>query len=144
MLGALRQDKYRLWATADLISVTGTWMQVLGVNWYLLQATGSPAQMGLGIVLQALPALLIGPYAGALADRIRPRPLLVASQLAHAGLALALAAVASGGHHPGWPVDLISILSRAVSAVDGPPLGRVGTMVVGPAPLRHAPPPRSP
>ena len=85
MISVLRQYNYRLWATADLISVTGTWMQVLGVNWYLLQATGSPARMGLGIVLQALPALLIGPYAGALADRIRPRPLLIATQVAHAG-----------------------------------------------------------
>jgi hypothetical protein len=74
VFSALRQYNYRLWAAADLVSVTGTWMQVLGVNWYLLQATGSAARMGLGIVLQALPALLIGPYAGALADRIRPRP----------------------------------------------------------------------
>jgi len=51
VISVLRQYNYRLWATADLISVTGTWMQVLGVNWYLLQATGSATRMGLGIVL---------------------------------------------------------------------------------------------
>jgi MFS family permease len=138
VFSVLRQYNYRLWATADLISVTGTWMQVLGVNWYLLQATGSPARMGLGIVLQALPALLIGPYAGALADRIRPRPLLLASQLAHASLAAALAALAWSGSHQIWPVYLISTLSGVVSAVDGPALGRFGTMVVGPARLGNA------
>lgn len=138
MFSALRVYNYRLWAAADLISVTGTWMQVLGVNWYLLQATGSPARMGLGIVLQALPALLLGPYAGALADRVRPRPLLVASQLTHAGLAAALAVLAVSGGHRIWPVYLISTLSGVVSALDGPTLGRFGTMVVGPDRLGNA------
>lgn len=135
MFGALRQYNYRLWATADLISVTGTWMQVLGVNWYLLQSTGSATKMGFGILLQALPTLLLGPYAGALADRIRPRPLLVASQLVHASLAAALALVVYSGSHAAWPVYLVSLLAGAVSAVDGPALGRFGTMVVGPKSL---------
>jgi MFS family permease len=138
MFGALRQYNYRLWAAADLISVTGTWMQVLGVNWYVLQATGSPTRMGLGIVLQALPALVIGPYAGALADRIRPRPLLVATQLAHAGLAAGLAVLAASGSRLLWPVYLVCVLSGVVSAIDGPALGRFGTMVVGPARLGNA------
>jgi MFS family permease len=138
VFNALREYNYRLWAAADLVSVTGTWMQVLGVNWYLLQATGSPAKMGLGIVLQALPALLIGPYAGALADRVRPRPLLVGSQLLHACLAGALALLAASGTHQVWPVYLVSTLSGVVSAIDGPALGRFGSVVVGPARLGNA------
>ncbi|MCW2642752.1 MAG: yfmI-like uncharacterized MFS-type transporter [Dactylosporangium sp.] len=138
MFGALRQYNYRLWATADLISVTGTWMQVLGVNWYLLQTTGSAAKMGLGIVLQSLPVLLLGPYAGALADRIRPRPLLVVSQLVHAALAAALALVVFTGSHAVWPVYLISFFHGVVAAIDGPALGRFGSMVVGPRLLGNA------
>ncbi|NJC86318.1 MFS transporter [Planosporangium mesophilum] len=138
MFGALRQYNYRLWATADLISITGTWMQVLGVNWYLLQTTGSAAKMGLGILLQSLPVLLLGPYAGALADRIRPRPLLVVSQLVHAGLGAALAVVVLAGSHAIWPVYLISFLGGVVSAIDGPALGRFGSMVVGPESLGNA------
>ncbi|GAA1823040.1 MFS transporter [Planosporangium flavigriseum] len=138
MFGALRQYNYRLWATADLISITGTWMQVLGVNWYLLQTTGSAAKMGLGVLLQSLPVLLLGPYAGALADRIRPRPLLVASQFVHAALAAGLALVAFAGSHALWPVYLISLLSGVVSAIDGPALGRFGSMVVGPKALGNA------
>ncbi|MGC9665050.1 MFS transporter [Planosporangium sp. 12N6] len=138
MFGALRQYNYRLWATADLISITGTWMQVLGVNWYLLQTTDSATKMGLGIVLQSLPMLLLGPFAGALADRIRPRPLLVASQLIHAGLVGTLALIVLGGSHAIWPVYLISFLSGVVSAVDGPALGRFGSMVVGPKSLGNA------
>jgi MFS family permease len=105
-------------------------MQVLGVNWFLLHTTGSATRMGLGIMLQALPALLLGPYAGALADRFRPRPLVVTGQLLHAVLALGLVAVvlADGG---AGPVYLISLLSGVVSAFDGPALGRFGSMVAG-------------
>jgi MFS family permease len=128
----LRQYNYRLWAGADVVSVTGTWMQVLGVNWYVLATTGSATRMGLGIVLQALPVLLIGPYAGTLVDRIAPRPLLIRTQLAHALLAVALAAVALG-HRGVWPVYLVAVLSGVVSSVDGPALGRFGTMVLGSA-----------
>ncbi|NJC73153.1 MFS transporter [Planosporangium thailandense] len=138
MFGALRQYNYRLWATADLISIIGTWMQVLGVNWYLLQSTGSATKMGFGVLLQSLPVLLLGPYAGALADRIRPRPLLVVSQLVHASLAGALAFVVFSGSHAVWPVYLISLLAGVTSAVDGPALGRFGTMVVGPKSLGNA------
>lgn len=138
MFGALRQYNYRLWAAADLVSVAGTWMQVLGVNWYLLQVTGSATKLGLGIVLSSLPVLLLGPYAGALADRIRPRPLLIGSQLVHAGLATALAVLVWSGGHALWPVYLITTLSGVVSAVDGPALGRFGGMVVGREALGNA------
>jgi MFS family permease len=138
MFGALRQYNYRLWATADLISITGTWMQVLGVNWYLLQTTGSATKMGFGILLQSLPVLLLGPYAGAVADRIRPRPLLVTCQLAHAWLAGALTLVVFAGSNAVWPVYLISLLNGVVSAIDGPALGRFGSMVVGPGSLGNA------
>jgi MFS family permease len=138
MFGALRQYNYRLWATADLVSITGTWMQVLGVNWYLLESTGSATKMGFGILLQSLPVLLLGPYAGALADRIRPRPLLVVTQLVHASLAAALALVVLTGSHAVWPVYLIALLNGVVAAIDGPTLGRFGSMVVGPASLGNA------
>jgi hypothetical protein len=72
------------------------------------------------------------------ADRIRPRPLLVVSQLFHACLAAALALVAFAGPHALWPVYLISLLNSVVTAIDGPALGRFGSMVVRPASLSGA------
>lgn len=55
MLRALGNHNYRLWATADLISVTGTWMQVLGLNWVVMDRTGSAASVGLSVLLSTLP-----------------------------------------------------------------------------------------
>jgi nitrate/nitrite transporter NarK len=75
------------------VSVTGTWMQVLGVDWFVLQETGSATHMGLTVMLPALPVLLLGPYGGALADRLPPRRLLLLTQAAHVALVVALTLV---------------------------------------------------
>ncbi|WP_239153381.1 MFS transporter [Virgisporangium aliadipatigenens] len=133
----LRQYNVRLWAGADLVSVTGTWMQVLGVNWYVLQVTGSSTRMGLAMLVQALPVLLLGPYGGALADRLPVRRILVVTQVLHAVLAaaLALAVFADAGL---WAIYAVAAVSGVVSAVDGPALGRFGGMVAGPARLGTA------
>src|SRR3954451_14583692 len=90
MFAPLRERNYRLWAAADLVSVAGTWMQVLGLNWLVLSGTGSAATMGVVVMLQALPVLLLGSWGGALADRLPARPTLIAFQTLRALLALVL------------------------------------------------------
>jgi MFS family permease len=135
---ALRHRNYRIWAGADFVSVVGTWMQVLGVNWYVLQQTGSATSMGFAVLLQAIPSLLLSTWGGALADRLPARPLLIGSQVVHAALAATLAAVAwsSAGGLP--LVYAISLISGAVSAVEGPVMGRWGSSLVDRATLGNA------
>jgi len=53
--------------------------------------------MGLTVMLQALPVLLLGPYGGALADRLPVRRLLLLTQAAHAALAVARGALVLAG-----------------------------------------------
>ena len=55
-------------------------MQILAANWLLLTVTGSATQMGFGVLLHAIPALMLGPWAGAIADRFAARPLLTVTQ----------------------------------------------------------------
>ncbi|GAB3966430.1 MFS transporter [Plantactinospora veratri] len=128
--GALRHRNFRIWAGAGLVSVIGTWMQVLGVNWYVLQQTGSATSMGLAVLLQALPTLLLSGWGGALADRLPARPLLVATQVGHAGLAAGLAAVAWSETPQMSSIYLISLVSGVLSAVEGPVMGRYGSTMV--------------
>lgn len=138
MFAALRHRNYRIWAAADLLSVTGTWMQVLALNWFVLRITGSPAHMGGSMLLQALPVLLLGPWGGALADRLPSRPVLVVTQLAHAGLAASLAVVAWSGSAHFTIVYAISLLSGLVAVVEGPVMGRFTATVVGRATMSNA------
>jgi len=135
---ALRHRNYRIWAGAGLVSTIGTWMQVLGVNWYVLQETGSATSMGFTVLLQAIPTLLLSTWGGVLADRLPARPLLVAAQILHAALAAGLAAVA-WSDIAGLPVVYaISLISGAVSAVEGPVMGRWGSTLVDRATLGNA------
>ncbi|WP_239175544.1 MFS transporter [Actinoplanes cyaneus] len=129
----MRERNYRLWAAADLVSTAGTWMQVLGLNWLILSDTGSAATMGLVVMLQALPVLVLGTWGGALADRLPARPLLIASQAVRALLALAL--VAHGGHAL---IFAVALASGVISSFEGPALGRFGSALVPPSALGSA------
>ncbi|RKF28491.1 MFS transporter [Micromonospora globbae] len=127
---ALRHRNYRIWAIAGFVSVIGTWMQVLGVNWYVLARTGSATSMGFAVLLQALPTLLLSVWGGALADRLPGRPLLIAAQAAHAALAAGLALVALTGAGGLPAVYAISLVAGAVSAIEGPVMGRWASTLV--------------
>ncbi|WP_245992768.1 MFS transporter [Prauserella muralis] len=129
MLRALRNHNYRLWATADLISVTGTWMQVLGLNWVVLEMTGSATSLGVSVLLSTLPAMLLGPWAGSLADRFPPRRLVLAAESTHLALALVLAYVVWQGL-PLGAVYALTAASGLIGTFGGPALGRFASQVV--------------
>jgi MFS family permease len=129
MFRALANHNYRLWAAADLVSVTGTWMQVLGLNWVVMARTGSATSVGVSVLLSTLPALLLGPWAGAIADRVPPRRLLLASQLLHLMIALALASLV-GSEAPLAPIYALTALSGLIGTFEGPALGRFAGQVV--------------
>ncbi|GIH97621.1 MFS transporter [Planobispora siamensis] len=138
MLRALRHRNYRLWAGADFLSVAGTWMQVLGVNWLLLSISHSAASLGFGLFLQSLPTMLLAFVGGSLADRLPARPLVLTGQALHGLLAAALAVLAFSGVDNVWPIYAVALLGGMVSALDGPSLGRFGAEVVGPEDLSNA------
>ncbi|MBG0560861.1 MFS transporter [Actinoplanes aureus] len=125
MFAPLRERNYRLWAAADLVSVGGTWMQVLALNWLILSATGSATAMGAVVMLQSLPVLLLGSWGGALADRIPARPMLIACQAIRALLALVLVLPAGN-----WTIYGVALISGVISSFEGPVLGRFGSSLV--------------
>jgi MFS family permease len=90
----LRTRNYRLYFSGQLISVPGTWLQTVAQAWLVLQLTPSGSALGITVALQALPVLLFGPYAGAIADAADKRKLLVGTQSAQAVLALTLGVAA--------------------------------------------------
>jgi MFS family permease len=65
--------------------------------WLVLGLTPSGSALGITVALQALPVLLLGPWAGALADRSDKRRLLLGTQASQAALALALGAATVAG-----------------------------------------------
>jgi MFS family permease len=84
---SLRVRNYRLFAGGQLISLTGTWMQMTAQDWLVLQLGGGGIGLGGVLALQFLPTLLFGLYGGVVADRVDKRRLLLVTQSCSAVLA---------------------------------------------------------
>ena len=75
--GVLRVRNFRLHFAGQIVSNVGTWFQSLAQALLVTELTGSGKALGLVTALQFAPMLLLAPYGGVLADRVRPRPLLM-------------------------------------------------------------------
>ena len=89
-------DFRRLYA-ARLISFAGDWFLLIPLLGLVYEISGSPLAAAAVIAAQALPALLLAPVTGVVADRFDRKKILVVSDLLRAGLALSLLAVDAVG-----------------------------------------------
>ncbi|MEU9037693.1 MFS transporter [Streptomyces sp. NPDC048352] len=138
MFSSLKIRNYRLFATGQVVSNTGTWMQRIAQDWLVLSLTGSASAVGITIALQFLPMLLFGLYGGVLADRLPKRPLLITTQSAMGLTGVALAALTLAGHVQVWHVYLAAFLIGLVTVVDNPARQTFVSEMVGPAQLANA------
>ncbi|MFD9813852.1 MFS transporter [Streptomyces sp. NPDC059080] len=138
MFSSLRVRNYRLFATGQVVSNTGTWMQRIAQDWLVLSLTGSSAAVGITTALQFLPMLLFGLYGGVLTDRFPKRKLLLVTQSAMGGTGLALAALTLSGSVQVWHVYLIAFLLGLVTVVDNPSRQAFVVEMVGKEDLRNA------
>ncbi|MFG3117272.1 MFS transporter [Streptomyces sp. NPDC048197] len=135
---SLRIRNYRLFATGQMVSNTGTWMQRIAQDWLVLSLTGSSAAVGITTALQFLPMLLFGLYGGVIADRFAKRKLLLLTQSAMGFTGLALAALTLTGHVQVWHVYLVAFLLGLVTVVDNPARQAFVSEMVGQDELRNA------
>ncbi|MFI0981154.1 MFS transporter [Streptomyces sp. NPDC021093] len=138
MFSSLRNRNYRLFASGQVVSNTGTWMQRIAQDWLVLSLTGSASAVGVTIALQFLPMLLFGLYGGVLADRLPKRPLLLVTQSAMGLTGLALAALTLTGHVEVWHVYATAFVGGLVTVVDNPARQTFVAEMVGPDEIRNA------
>src|SRR4051812_34486287 len=75
---AFRHRDFTIFWSGALVSNTGSWVQNLAVPFVLYELTKSATWVGLATFTQFVPAMLLGPLAGSIADgRDRRRVLLV-------------------------------------------------------------------
>ena len=76
----LREPLFRSLWMASVVSYIGTWMQNVGSGWLMTSLTMSPLMVGLVQAASALPVFLVILPAGALADIVDRRRLLIVTQ----------------------------------------------------------------
>jgi MFS family permease len=139
MFRALRVRNFRIYASANLVSLTGTWMQRIGQDWLVLQLSGdSGIALGLITALQFGPTLVLSMYGGVLADRYAKRRVLVITQALMGVLALLLGILVATGGVALWHVFVLAGGLGAVSAVDAPVRQSFVSEMVGPGLLTNA------
>jgi hypothetical protein len=138
MFRSLRVRNYRLYASGQLISVTGTWMQRVAQDWLVLELTNSGVMLGLVTAFQFAPSLLVGLWGGALADRFDKRILLLLTQAAIALCALTLGLLDLTGLVAAWQVMVLAAAIGFIGAVDTPARQSFAVEMVGRNDLANA------
>ncbi len=139
MFRSLRVRNFRLYASANLVSQTGTWMQRIGQDWLVLQLShDSGVALGLITALQFGPTLVLSMYGGMLADRYSKRRLLQFTQAAMGLLAVVLGVLVGTGTVQLWHVFVLALGLGAVGAIDAPVRQAFVSEMVGPELLANA------
>ncbi len=115
-----RNRNFSIYLGGQAISLIGTWLQVTAQGWVVWKLTGSTEDLGITTMLGTLPLLLLGPWAGAWADRYNRRNLLIVTQVSAMVLAFILAFLVLSDTVQLWHVYLLSLLLGIVTAVDFP------------------------
>ena len=139
IFASLRVRNYRLFASGQVVSLTGTWMQRVAQDWLVLDLShNSGTAIGITTGLQFAPVLLFGMYGGVIADRYNKRRILVMTQIAMGVLALALGLLDVTGAVELWHVYALAFALGIASAIDAPVRQSFVTELVGPKLLPNA------
>lgn len=117
---SLRSRNLRLYFAGLTVSQVGSWVQLVSLPWLVLHLTHSGAMVGLTYALQFLPILLLGVWAGVIADRCDKRRLLVVTTALLGACALALGVITLLDMVAMWNVILLAIVLGTVAAFDNP------------------------
>jgi MFS family permease len=97
----LRTNRHyrRLW-TAEVVSFLGDWFNTIALYTIVQEMSGSGRAIALVMVAKTLPVFLVVPLAGPIVDRFDRRMILIASDVARAGLAILLIVAHRAGNLP--------------------------------------------
>src|SRR5437867_1256322 len=116
----MRHRSYRLAWTGIFISNVGTWMETMGVGIYVTRATGQAKWTATVAALVFLPAIVIGPLGGALADRFDRRWYLAVCTAAQMVMAAILSGLVFTGHLSVPVVAVVMTLTGCIQALVTP------------------------
>ena len=135
---SLGVKNYRMFFAGQVVSWTGTWVQWVAQGWLVLRLTHSGLGLGLVTAIQWLPILLLGAWAGVIADRIDKRKLLIFTNASAAVLSLFLGLLTVTGVVTLWMVIAVALLLGVVTAVDNPARQTFTMEMVGRSRLTNA------
>jgi MFS family permease len=117
---ALSNRNYRYFFGGQLVSTTGSWLQTTAQSWLILELTHSAFMLGLLLMVQYLPSLLLQPFGGLVADRLPKRTLLIFTQGSFALVSGTLGLSVTFGVVRVWEVFVLVLITGLVNVIDSP------------------------
>src|SRR5262244_2086661 len=119
-LAPLRVPLFRALWIATIASNLGTWMQDVGESWLMVSFTKAPILVALVETAGSLPVVLLALPAGALADLIDRRKLLLVTQIWMLVAAAVMGALTLAGVMMPWLLLLLTFCLGVGSAMNSP------------------------
>ncbi|HNT33599.1 MAG TPA: MFS transporter [bacterium] len=115
---ALRSRNYRLYFIGHGLSLIGTWMHSIALQWLVYRLTGSARLLGVVTFSTQICGLVLAPFAGVIVERMDRRRLLMVTQSLAMTLALMLATLVFTETIAVWHIIVFSICLGSVNAFD--------------------------
>lgn len=104
----------------QFISITGTQMQLVAINWHVYLLTKSAFALGMVGLVRVVPIILCSLVGGVVADAVDRKRLMLGTQTLMLLSAAMLAVFTASGAKVVWPIFLLTALSSAATAFDNP------------------------
>lgn len=138
VLRSLAHRNYRLYWASQLVSLFGSWMQIVALNWLAYRLTQSPLSLGLLNFVALLPAGLFMLAGGAISDRLPGRRLLLILESTLALQALVLSVLTWMGAVTIWHLFIVMFIVGAANSIEMPARAVLVMDVVGEADYPNA------
>jgi MFS family permease len=119
---AFQSRNFRRYFPGQVISMIGTWIQMVAQGWLVLEITGSAFDVGVVAAASTLPTLFLSLFGGVIVDRYSKRTILLWTQSAAMILAFILGVFAVTGTVTIWIIIVLSFLLGCVNALNVPAL----------------------
>lgn len=128
---AFESRNYRLYFFGQLISLTGSWLQIVALGWLVYTLTNSAFFVGLVAATSSVPTLILSLFGGVLVDRYSKRKIFFITQITYMLLAFTLGFLTILGFINIYEIFLISFLTGVTSAIEAPTRQSFAVEMVG-------------
>jgi MFS family permease len=130
-LASLSLRNFRLFYLGQGTSLVGTWVRRTALGWLVYELTGSRALLGTVMAVALVPLFVLSPLAGAIADRVDKRRLIVASMALASLTSAAIATLVLAGRAEVWHLMALAALGGVAFAFEAPARQAVVVEMVG-------------
>lgn len=117
---ALKYKNYKLFFYGQCISLIGTWIQQIALNWLVYRLTHSALMMGVTVFAVTIPSLFLSPFLGVIVDRVNKYRALIITQTIFMILAGVLGILTITNTVQIWHIVVLGVLMGITNTFDMP------------------------